>query len=97
MAQRTGSRRRKTRSKLSKGVKEKGKIKIRRYLQQFDENTRVVLVAEPAVQGGMHHPRFQGKVGTIKGKQGSCYRVAIKDGNMDKFLIVHPIHLRKND
>tara|TARA_Y100000310_G_C20676793_1_gene813555 strand:+ start:1256 stop:1546 length:291 start_codon:yes stop_codon:yes gene_type:complete len=95
MVQRTGSRRRKTRSKLSKNVAEKGKIKIRNYLQNFKESDKVVLVAEPAVQGGMHHPRFQGLAGEIVNKQGSCYKVKIKDGNKEKMVVIHPIHLRK--
>jgi large subunit ribosomal protein L21e len=51
------------------------------------------LVAEPAVQNGNFNPRFHGSVGTITGKQGECYNVAIKDGNKAKNVIVHPIHL----
>ena len=95
MVQRTGSRRRKTRSKLRKNVAEKGKIKIREYLQEFKQADKIVLVAEPAVQGGMHHPRFQGKAGEVIAKQGSCYKVGIKDGNKPKTIIVHPVHMRK--
>jgi len=95
MVQRTGSRRRKTRSKLSKNVAEKGKIKIRNYLQDFKESDKVILVAEPAVQGGMHHPRFQGLAGEIVNKQGSCYKIKIKDGNKEKMVVIHPVHLRK--
>jgi len=95
MTQKTGSRRRKTRSKLRKRVSEKGKISIRNYLQKFNENDRVILVAEPAVQKGMHHPRYQGKTGIISGKQGNCYKVKIKDGGKAKIMLTHPIHLKK--
>ncbi|MBL7051806.1 MAG: 50S ribosomal protein L21e [Nanoarchaeota archaeon] len=93
MVQRTGSRRRKTRHKLKKNVRDKGKLSIRKYLQTFKVNEKVALVAESAVQGGMHHPRFQGQIGIVVGKQGTNYRVKIKDGNMAKLIIVHPIHL----
>lgn len=95
MTQRTGSRRRKTRHKLRKNVREKGKVRISSYLQEFKENDKVALIAEPAVQGGMHHPRFQGRIGVIKGKQGTSYKVEITDGNAKKVQLVHPVHLRR--
>lgn len=95
MAQRIGRFRRKTRSKLKKSYKDKGKISISNYLQTFNLNEKVLLKAEPAVQKGMYFPRFHGKIGTIKGKQGNCYEVEIKDFKKTKTLIVHPIHLRK--
>lgn len=94
MAQRTGSRRRKTRSKFKKNFKDKGKISIRNYLKKFKPGDKVVLKAEPAVQTGMYHPRFHGKIGIIKRKQGKCYLVAINDKNMEKIQIVHPVHLK---
>ncbi len=96
MVQRTGSTRRKTRHKLRKNVRDKGKLSIRQHLQSFEENAKVALVADSAKQGGMHHPRFQGHIGTIAGKQGDCYRVKVKDGKMLKTLIVHPVHLRRH-
>ena len=78
-----------------KNVREKGKVKIRRYLQQFALQEKVALVAEPAVHGGMHHRRFQGNVGVVVGTQGRCYKVMVKDGRMEKVFIVHPVHLRR--
>tara|TARA_Y100000310_G_scaffold345249_1_gene463111 strand:- start:2742 stop:3032 length:291 start_codon:yes stop_codon:yes gene_type:complete len=95
MVQRTGSLRRKTRSKLRKNVAVKGKVKIRDYLHEFKQADKIILVAEPAIQSGMHHPRFQGKAGEVISKQGACYKISIKDGNKPKTLIVHPIHMRK--
>ena len=94
MAQRTGSRRRKTRSKLKKHFKDKGKISIREYLKELKPGDKVLLKAEPAIQKGMYHPRFHGKIGIVKEKQGDCYLVAIKDKNMAKTQIVHPVHLK---
>lgn len=95
MVTRVGGFRRKTRSKLRKNVKDRGKISIRRYLQKLKEGERIFLKAEPAVQKGMYFPRFHGKAGLIKKKIGNCYEVLIKDGKKEKTLIVHPIHLKK--
>jgi len=95
MAQRIGRFRRKTRHKLKKNVKDRGKIRISNYLQEFKSEDRVILKAEPAVQAGMYFPRFHGKPGIIKGKQGGCYKVKIKDFKKEKIIIVHPIHLKK--
>lgn len=95
MVQRIGGFRRKTRHKLKKNVKNKGKISIKNYYQTFEEGDKVHLVAEPAVQDGMFFPRFQGKSGIVKNLRGKCYVVQIKDGNKKKEVIVHPIHLRR--
>jgi len=95
MASRTGGFRRKTRSKLKKNIRRKGKISLSKYFQTFKEDDGVRLIAEPAVQKGMYFPRFHNKAGIIKGKKGRCYEVIIKDGRKQKLLIVHPIHLRR--
>jgi len=95
MVKRTGGFRRKTRHKLKKNVRTRGKISITRYFQKFIEGDKVLLVAEPAVQKGMYFPRFHGKAGIIKNRVGRCYEVSIKDGNKAKTVIVHAIHLKK--
>lgn len=95
MVQRTGSFRRKTRSKLKKNIRKKGKISISKYFQKFQEKDKVRLNAEPAIQKGMYFPRFHNKTGVIKGKKGRCYEVQIKDGKKPKTLIIHPVHLKK--
>jgi len=95
MVKRIGTIRRKTRHLLSKEVREKGKISTSLYFQKFEIGKRVVLKAEPAVKKGIYFPRFFGKSGIVKGKQGNCYKVAVKDGNKEKLLIIHPVHLRR--
>lgn len=92
--QRVGGFRRKTRNKLKKNVRQKGKINIRKYFQKFKKGDKVVFKAEPAIQKGMYHPRFHGKVGVVTGKTGNCYDVKIKDGKKVKLFKVHPIHLK---
>lgn len=94
MSKRIGGFRRKTRDKLKKSPRTKGKISIRNYLQQFKVGDHVNLNAEPAVQTGMYHPRFHGRTAIVIGKQGKCYKVQIEDGSLQKTLIVHPVHLR---
>ena len=95
MSNRKGGFRRKTRYKLSKNYKEKGKVTLIRYLQKFKSNERVLLKLEPSFHNGIFPARFHGKTGTIKGTQGLCYKVLIKDYNKEKTLLVHPVHLRR--
>ena len=95
MVQRTGAGRRKTRHLFKKNVKDKGKISIRNYLQTFKEGDKVLLKAEPAIQNGMYFRRYHGKTGVIIGKQGTNYKINIKDNNKTKQVLVHPIHLKK--
>ena len=95
MVKRIGSVRRKTRKKLSKTIRKKGKISISKYFQSFKTGDKVGLKAESAVSKGMYHPRFYGCIGTIKGKKGRCYEVSIKNKNKQKTLIIHPVHLKK--
>ena len=97
MATRIGTARRGTRHKLKKHFRRKGKISITRYLQIFKEGQKAALTAEPAVQKGMYHPRFHGKVVTVIGKKGNSYEVELKDGGKRKVLIVHPVHLTKQN
>ena len=95
MVKRIGTSRRGSRHKLRKNYREKGKISTTRFLQEFNIDDRVALVAEPAYHKAMYHTRFHGKIGKIIGKRGRCYEVMIKDGSKQKVLIVHPVHLKK--
>ena len=89
--------RRKTRSKLRKGFKEKGKVSLRKFFQAFAEGDKVVLKAEPAHHKGMYFPRFHGKVGLVMSKRGNCYEILIQDGRKEKLVVVHPVHLMRAD
>ena len=95
MTKRIGGARRKTRYKFQKSYKDKGKISLTKYFQKFENDQRVKLLTEPAIQKGMYHRRFHGKVGKIVGSRGRCYLVKIKDGSKEKELIIHPVHLTK--
>ncbi len=95
MVKRIGSPRRKTRKKWSRPIKEKGRLNITRYMQEFKNGDRVVLKAEPSYQEGLYYRRFHGRAGVVQSKQGNCYIVQIKDGAKLKSLIVHPVHLKR--
>ncbi len=77
-----------------KHMKEKGKIRLSHYFQEFKKGERVAVIREHAVQ-----PKFprtlQGRSGVIDGKRGNSYLVKIKDLNKEKTYIIHPVHLRK--
>ena len=90
-----GSFRRKTRGKLAKGYKTKGKLSLRKFFQDFKYGDRVVLKADPAYQKGMYYPRFHGRSGLVLNRRGHCYEILVKDGKKDKMLIVHPVHLMR--
>jgi len=96
MVTRIGSSRRKAKRKLTKPKRERGKLSLTKYFAKFKEDDKVILKAEPIIQTGMYHVRFHGKEGTVKGKQGRCYKVAIKDGGKQKVLILHPVHLKRS-
>ncbi len=95
MVQRIGGSRRKTRYKLKKGYREKGKLCIRRYMQNFEQGEKVSLSADSSLQKGLYPLRFHGKIGSVSNKKGNCYEVIVKDGGKIKTVIVHPAHLRK--
>ena len=42
---------------------------------------------------GMPHRRFQGKTGIVKAYRGSCVEVLVKDGDKEKLVVAHPVHL----
>jgi large subunit ribosomal protein L21e len=95
MAMRVGGSRRKSRKLLTKDCGTKGKISLKTYFQVLKEGEQVKLVTEPGIQRADFHTRFYGRVGTVSGRQGSCYKVQIMDGGKSKQLIVHPVHLQK--
>lgn len=95
MAKRIGTSGRKTRHKLTKSFKRKGKISISNYFQNFNAGDRVCLSVEPAHHGGMYHLRFMGKIGIVKARRGRCFEIAINDRGKEKTLIAHPIHLKR--
>lgn len=76
--------------KRTKKVREKGKLRLSKYFQEFSEGESVAVVKEISMQPKFPD-RIQGRTGVVEGKQGRAYKVKI---NKKKFLI-EPIHLKK--
>lgn len=93
MVKRIGTKQRKTRDKFKLHYRERGKISISKYYQEFKDGDKVCLKISSQVQYGRFFPRFHGASGIITGKRGACYCVMIKDGDKLKDFYVHPIHL----
>ena len=83
--------RRRTRD-LKVKTRDRGKIKISKYLQKFKEGDSVSICIDPMYQA-IPHPRFNGRSGKVIGKQGRCYFVTVRDGNKKKDILVAPEHL----
>ena len=92
--ERTGGSRRKSRYKLTKEIRDRGKISVSRFMQDFAVGQSVHLIMEPTFQKGAYHTRFIGKTGTVKSLRGNCYEVLINDGGKEKTLLIHPVHLK---
>jgi ribosomal protein L21E len=95
MVTRLAGGRKRSRKKMKKSFRTRGKISLTRYFQEFKKGDSVSLKAEPAYQKGLYNLRFHNKVGVVSGKKGACYEVMIKDGGKPKKLIIHPVHLRR--
>jgi len=96
MVTRIGTKQRKSRHKFKRKIREKGKIPLSKYFQEFNGGDFVNLKIHSSVQKGQFFPRFHGLTGKVTGNmRGNCYEVMIKDGKKSKTLYVHPIHLNK--
>jgi len=91
----TGGFRSRTRYKLAKKKRNRGKVNINKLLQVFKIGEKVRIVQEPAVHKGMPHPRLKNNVGIIKKKQGKAYIVETKELSKEKKVIANAIHLRR--
>lgn len=58
---------------------------------------QLVLIAPQSRYEGMPHPRYRGRVGTVKSVRGRAYVVNIQDGNSMKPLVVPGVHLLPKD
>lgn len=88
--------RRKSRSVLTKRVREKGKIGLSRLLAEYEVGDKIVIDIDPGVHKGMPHKRFQGKVGTVVEKRGKAYVLDIPQRKTSKLVIAGPEHVRKH-
>ena len=95
MSKRIGTTQRKSRHKFKIHYRNKGKLPLSQYFQVFNDGDKVTLKINSSIQKGQFYSRFHGFTGTVSGKKGFCYQVQIHDGDKEKTLFVHPIHLKK--
>lgn len=86
--------RRKSRSALTKKVREKGRLPLSRLLTKYEEGDKVVINVDPGVHKAMPHKRFQGKVATIVGTRGKAYIMEIPQRKTVKTIITTAHHIR---
>jgi large subunit ribosomal protein L21e len=87
--------RRRTRKILGKRSKDAGLAPLTRTFPNFKVGERAAVILDPSIHGGMPHPRFNGKTGTITGMLGSSYMIRVRDGGKYKELVSRPEHLRR--
>jgi len=58
---------------------------------------QLVTITQQSRYEGMPHPRYRGRIGTVKEVRGTAYVVEIRDGNMIKKIIVPGVHLTQKD
>ncbi len=85
--------RKKSRGKLSRTVRAKGKSSVVRAIQEFQTGAMVHVIIDPSIHKGMPHPRFHGKTGEVVGTRGRAFVLKVTDGNASKTLITLPEHL----
>ncbi len=87
--------RRKSRSVLTKRVREKGKLGLSRLLAKYEVGDKVIINIDPGIHKGMPHKRFQGKVGTVVEKRGKAYVLDLPQRKTSKYVIAGPEHIKK--
>ena len=88
--------RRKSRSVMTKRVREKGRIPLSRLLTSYEEGEKVIINIDPGIHKAIPHKRFQGKVATIVGTRGKAYILEIPQRKTVKTIITTAHHIRKH-
>jgi large subunit ribosomal protein L21e len=86
-----------TRGKLENDPRDRGTSPPQRAVTEFEEGQKVHLKIDPSVEDGRFHPRFNGLTGTVEGKQGTAFKVAITDGGKEKTVLAAAAHLRAQE
>lgn len=78
----------------SKSIRQKGKLRLGDYFKKLENNDSVAVINERSVPTAFPE-RIVGKSGKIVGQRGTYKVVELKDGNLMKQYIIHPINLKK--
>ncbi len=80
--------------KGKKAVRTRGKIKLSKYFQEFENGNKVGVTIERAIDFNFPE-RLQGSTGVVEGKRGSHYLINIKTQEKNKKFLIAPVHLKK--
>lgn len=86
----------KTRHTLRVRSRKKGLPQVTSSLRQFRIGEKATVKLDGRLQSGMCHPRYQGKTGTVTGKQGRAFLLEIVEGRKTKTLLLTPEHLKRS-
>jgi len=86
--------RNRNRTLLRRKPRDRGKIALGRLLINYQQGQRVRILINPAVQKGMPHRRYYGRVGTIAEKRGRAYVIEVNSGGrLPRQIIARPEHI----
>ncbi|HZY47001.1 MAG TPA: 50S ribosomal protein L21e [Candidatus Bathyarchaeia archaeon] len=83
----------KNRTLLRRKPRDRGKQPLGRLLIPYAPGQRVRIMINPAVQKGMPHRRYHGRVGTISEKRGRSYVVEVAGTRTPRLIIARPEHI----
>src|SRR5256712_1954330 len=83
----------KTRTLISRKPRDRGKQPLGRLLVAYAPGQMVKIMINPAVQKGMPHRRYHGRVGTIAEKRGRSYVVEVAGTKTPRIIIARPEHI----
>ncbi len=86
--------RNRNRTLLRRKPRDRGKIALGRLLINYQPGQMVRILINPAVQKGMPHRRYHGRVGAVAEKRGRAYVVEVAaGGKYPRLIIARPEHL----
>jgi large subunit ribosomal protein L21e len=87
--------RNRNRSILRRKPRDRGKIALGSLLINYQPGQRVRILINPAVQKGMPHRRYHGRVGAIAEKRGRAYVIEVAAGGKEpRHIIARPEHIQ---
>jgi large subunit ribosomal protein L21e len=88
--------RRKSRSVLTKRIRERGRLPLSRLLTKYEIGDKVVINIDSAIHKAMPHKRYQGQIATVVDKRGKAFVLEIPQRKTVKTIITTPEHIRKH-
>lgn len=91
----TGKRSKGQRSKTRHKLRAPGeKLTVNKVLSKPAINSTVQININSSFHSGLPHPRFQGITGKVVAYRGEGVEVKLRDGNKEKLIVTHPVHLK---